>query len=189
MIGAESIHRRKERTRDRLSFVPGALLVGFASLLSGCAGPVRNMQEVAATAPAIAPEPGKALVVFLRPSGFGLAIQSSVFEIKNESPSLVGILATKTKVAYQVEPGKRLFMVIGENADFMSATLEPNKTYYAQVAPRFGLWKARFGLEPVPRKDLDSPDLKSSLEECRWVQKSAESENWAMGNMPSIQSK
>ena len=168
---------------------PAALLVAFALLLAACAGQVRNMQEPAA-APPIAPEPGKALVVFMRPSGFGFAIQSSVFEVEDkQSASLIGILAAKTKLAYQVEPGRRLFMVIGENADFMSANLEANRTYYAQVAPRMGLWKARFALEPVPRKQLDTSDLRGSLEDCRWVQKTAESENWAMSNMASIQSK
>jgi hypothetical protein len=171
------------------SFNVVATLFALVLLLSGCAGQVRHMEEVAATGSPVLPEPGKALVVFVRPSGFGFAIQSSVFAINDNSSSLIGILAAKTKIAYQAEPGKHLFMVIGENADFMSATLEANKTYYAQVAPRMGLWKARFALEPVPKKELDTPELKSSLEDCRWVQKTAASENWASGNMASIQSK
>ena len=43
----------------------------------------------------------------------------------------IGILSGKTKVAHLTEPGEKLFMVIGENADFMKATLEAGKTYYA----------------------------------------------------------
>ena len=164
-------------------------LVARALLLAGCAGTVTNMREVPAGEPAMAPEPGKSLVVFMRPSGFGFAIQSSVFEVRDNDPLLIGIVAAKAKVGYKVEPGKRLFMAVGESADFMTVELEPNKTYYVQVTPRMGLWKARFSLDPVHKADLEKADFKSSFDECRWVEKTPASDNWALGNMASIQSK
>jgi hypothetical protein len=136
-----------------------------------------------------APEEGKSLVVFMRPSTLGFAIQSSVFEIEGDHPSLVGIVAAKKKVSYQLEPGKHLFMVIGESADFMSAELEENKTYYALVTPRMGVWKARFSLMPIHLSELDSSQFSEWLEACEWVGKNADSENWASENMPSIESK
>ncbi len=165
------------------------IILAIASLISGCAGTVVHMQELAADKAPVAPAPGKAAVVFLRPSGLGFAIQSSVFEVKDNQSLLVGIIAAKTKVTYQVEPGKRLFMSIGENADFMTADLLPNRTYYVLVTPRMGLWKARFGLEPVRAKELDSPEFKSSLADCKWVEKTDASENWARGSMASVESK
>lgn len=161
----------------------------LVSLISGCAGTVVHMQELAADKAPVAPAPGKAAVVFLRPSGMGFGVQSSVFEVKDNQSLLVGILAAKAKVAYQVDPGKRLFMAIGESADFMTAELLPDRTYYVLVEPRMGLWKARFGLKPVGAKELDSPEFKSSLADCRWVEKTDAAENWARGNMASIQSK
>ncbi|MBI2294526.1 MAG: hypothetical protein HYU76_00430 [Betaproteobacteria bacterium] len=166
-----------------------SILVVLALLVSGCAGTVVNMREVSAEKAAIVPEEGKAVVVFMRPSGLGFAIQSSVFEIKDNYPSLVGIVAAKTKVAYRLDPGKHLFMVIGENADFMSAEVLPNKTYYVLVTPRMGFWKARFSLDPVHKQELSTSEFKGSLDECKWVEKAPESENWAMSNMASIQSK
>ncbi len=165
------------------------MILIIASLISGCAGRVMHMQELAADKAPVAPAPGKAAVVFLRPSGMGFAIQSSVFEVKDNQSLLVGIVAAKTKVAYQVEPGKRLFMAVGESADFMTADLLPDRTYYVFVAPRMGFWKARFGLEPVRGKELDSPEFKSSLADCKWVEKNVASENWARGNMASVESK
>lgn len=54
-----------------------------------------------------------------------------------------------TKVAYHTEPGEHMFMVIAESADFMQATLEAGKTYYAQIVPRPGVWKARFSFRPI----------------------------------------
>jgi hypothetical protein len=165
------------------------MLVFIAVLLSGCAGSIKNMREVAADAPALKPQQGEAMVVFMRPSGIGFAIQSSVFDIVNDTPSLVGIVAAKTKVAYKTKPGTHLFMSVGENADFMTAELLPNKTYYAYVSPRMGMWKARFVLEPKTLKDLDEAGFKSDLEECKWVEVSAESQQWLSENMPSVQSK
>ena len=61
------------------------------------------------------------MIVFLRPSTLGFAVQSSVFNATEDTPDLVGIVAAKAKVAYQLDPGDYLFMVIGESADFMTA--------------------------------------------------------------------
>ena len=117
------------------------------------------------------------------------AVQSSVYEIVNDKPVLAGIVAAKTKVAYRTKPGTRLFMTLGENADFMTADLQPNKTYYAYVAPRMGAWKARFVFEPKTAKDLESAEFKSDFETCKWVEVSDESLRWLSENMSSIQSK
>ncbi len=163
------------------------LVVVLASLVSGCAGTITHMQEVSATPSG--PRTGKAMVVFMRPSGLGAAVQSTVYEVQGNNVSLIGVLAAKAKVAYEVDPGTRLFMVVGENADFMSAELLPNKTYYARVEPRMGLWKARFGLDPVPGKDLGTADFKGQLDECRWVVKSPSAEAWLGQNLASVQSK
>lgn len=173
------------RLRHTLTFA----LASLALLLSGCEGTIRHMREVPAAAPAVVPEAGKAMVVFMRPSGLGFAVQSSVFEIKDNYPVLVGIVAAKTKVAYQVNPGKYLFMTIGENADFMTAEVAAGRTYYVRVEPRFGMWKARFGLQPVAQKDLASTEFASDFNDCKWVEKTPESESWAAGAMVSVQSK
>lgn len=163
------------------------LIVVLASLVSGCAGTITHMQEVSA-APS-GPRPGKAMVVFMRPSGMGAAVQSTVYEVQGNNVSLIGVVAAKAKVAYEVDPGARLFMVVGENADFMTAELLPNKTYYARVAPRMGMWKARFGLEPVSANELSTDVFKSDLADCRWVVKSSTADAWMSQNLVSIQSK
>jgi hypothetical protein len=167
----------------------GTFVAALALLVSGCAGTVKNMQELSDAAPDVVPEAGKAVVVFMRPSGLGFGVQSSVFEVQDGRAILVGIVAAKTKVAYKVDPGKRLFMAVGESADFMSAEILPNKTYYAIVSPRMGLWKARFALEPQHSQELSAADFKQSLSDCKWVAKTPASDAWAAGNMNSIQSR
>jgi len=106
----------------------------IAFVLSGCAGTVKNMQPFQGDPAKLVPEAGKAMVVFMRPSTLGFAVQSSVFRATEGTPDLVGIVAAQAKVAYQVDPGDHLFMVIGESADFMTAQVAAGKTYYAVVS-------------------------------------------------------
>jgi hypothetical protein len=80
-------------------------------------------------------------------------------------------------------------MAIGESADFMSAELEANKTYYALVTPRMGGWKARFSLKPIHADELNTSEFKKWSDATQWVEKSPASENWASSNMTSIQKK
>ena len=172
----------------------GNFLAAFAALLiaiflSGCAGTVKNMQAVSPDRVTTAPETGKSMIVFLRPSTLGFAIQSSVFRINEDGPVLAGIVAAKMKVAYQLEPGKHLFMVVGESADFMYAELDANKTYYAIVTPRMGAWKARFSLKPVHAAELGTSQFQGWVEECEWVVKTNDSDIWAHENMASIKNK
>lgn len=157
--------------------------------LSGCAGTVKSMQTFEGDQATIVPEPEKAMIVFMRPSTLGFAVQSSVFRVTDGTPDIVGIVAAKAKIAYQIDPGEHLFMVIGESADFMSAEVEAGKTYYALVTPRMGAWKARFSLKPVASPDQDRTQLDEWLGACDWVEKIPATDVWAAENMASIQDK
>jgi len=158
-------------------------------IIIGCSGTIKNMREIPDENLVIIPEQGKSVVIFMRPESLGYQIQSSVFEIKSKLPALVGIIAAETKLAYRLDPGPHLFMVVGESADFMTADLAPNKIYYARVEPRMGVWKARFSFDPVHEEKVTTSDLTDWMEDCRWVEKTAESLDWAQENMPSIQAK
>lgn len=165
------------------------LIAVVALFFTGCAGSVKNMTPLAPSQVVTVPAQDKAMVIFMRPSSMGYAIQSSVFDIQNNTPKLVGIVAAKKKVAYQVDAGEHLFMVVGESADFMSATLESNKTYYALVTPRMGMWKARFSLKPVSSNELMTAEFNEWLNDCEWVGKTLESDNWEQSNFTDIHSK
>src|SRR5262245_41180330 len=84
------------------------------------------------------PAEGKALIVFVRAeSDQSIANyrRGVLFEIKNETsnPEAIATMASKTIVAYQANPGKHLFMIWGESADFMTADVTPGATYYVLV--------------------------------------------------------
>jgi hypothetical protein len=164
------------------------LLIALASsILFGCA---ESPQVAETTEPLalIATPPGKVMVVFLRPSFFGGAIHSSVFDITTEPITLIGILSPYTKAAYTADLGVRRFMVIGETAEFMDATLIGGKTYYVRVTAHMGMWKARFSLDPVAHAESDT-QLDKDLASTTWVVNTPASLKWEQANMTSIQGK
>jgi len=138
---------------------------------------------------ALKPGAGESIIIFMRPSAFGGAIQSSVFDVTTSENVLAGIVSSKTKVAHRTSPGEHLFMVVGESADFMKANLDGGKTYYALVTPRMGVWKARFSLKPVHLYEISSSDFKGWDSSCDLYENTEASYQWAKDNGPSIQSK
>lgn len=170
--------------------VAGLFVIALLALaLGGCAGTVKHMQEVPAEQVKSKPDPDKAMVVFMRPSTLGFAVQSSVFNIDQPTPQLAGIVPAKYKVAYEVEPGEHMFMVIGESADFMSAELAAGKVYYALVTPRMGFWKARFSLKPIHQNELGSEEFAQWKADTKWVVTNEDTDAWAREHMSSIQEK
>lgn len=160
------------------------LLVMSLLITTGCASSMMKKTESNMLPPA---DEEKATVVFMRPSSFGGAIQSTVYEVKADQPEFIGIVSTDYKIAYQAEPGKTLFMVVGESADFMEAELAPNHIYYVTVVPRVGFWKARFSLAATPESEFDDADFKENVAECDFVQNTPESLQWAEAHEAEIQ--
>jgi hypothetical protein len=182
----------------KLSFINGVkmfkkLSIGlvFVWLLSGCQSTLmeRATEQVLTNA-----KSGKAQVVFMRSSFVGGAIQASIFDVTKPEPKFIGILSNKTKIAYDVLPGEHMFMVVGESADFLKATVAEDKTYYTIVTPRMGFWKARFSLYPV-RNDTsgkfqyNSNDFNEMLDETHFVKGGIKANQWAQDNALSINEK
>lgn len=154
--------------------------------LFGCAGPVKHMRPVSEEMAVSAPVDGKSLVVFMRPSTIGFTTQSSVHYLEDTTPVLIGIVAAKKKVSFETEPGEYIFMVAGENADFLSAEILANKTYYILIQPKLGIWNTRFYLQPIRFSQLDSEEFNGWLSDCEWVEKTPESESWANRNQQTV---
>jgi hypothetical protein len=76
-------------------------------------------QDTRASGAAPVPAAGKAMVVFYRPAtgtAFLDGARHTIFEVTDSSadPVPIGIGGGGSKIAHQAEPGKHLFMVIGE---------------------------------------------------------------------------
>jgi hypothetical protein len=146
------------------------------------------MKDVPAPTTA-APVPGKASVVFMRPSLLGAAIASSVFELRSPDDVFVGHVPAKKKLVHHVAPGPVRFMVVSEAADFLQADLEAGKTYYVLVTPRVGWWRARFSLRPVTAEELGSKQFQEWFDDCAWVETTDEARGWARQHASSVQEK
>ena len=167
------------------------LVTAAIALLSGCASSKMIVQE---NQELVAPSAGKAQVVFMRSTFVGSAIQASVFDVTSGEPEFIGIISNDTKLAHVTDPGKRVFMVVSEAADYMEANLAAGKTYYSMVTPRMGAWKARFSMHPVRNSgggefQYDSRQFQDWLEKTRFVTNTAESTAWAKENLSNIKDK
>ncbi|MFL6591782.1 MAG: hypothetical protein ACJ8GK_03630 [Luteimonas sp.] len=139
-------------------------------------------------------ESDKAMLVIMRPSYAGGAIASSVYDITGDQTKLIGVLGPKDKIAYQVEPGEHRFMVVAENADFMEATLDAGKTYYAVVRARPGVWKARFSLLPIhatsgDQYNLQDPEFQNWKAASEWVERTERADAWFADHHANIEEK
>jgi len=153
------------------------------------------------------PEPGKALVIFVRSSMVVGAYSAPVIDVdvKNPEPKpgqaalddrVVGILSSYSKVAYQAEPGEHTFMSMpsgGGAALVLKANLQAGRTYFVLVKPNWGM-SPSFTLMPMrndPKSEfrLDSPDLALWLGRTDFYEPTDFAQGWLNGNRQSVNQK
>lgn len=158
-------------------------IVGYVCCLLlmvvGCAS--KHMTIVDESSRVTRPAPGKALVYFIRNTTLGGAIQASLFD----GDMYIGTISAMRHIAYQADPGKHLFMVIGESADFMQAELIEGKMYYAYVVPRTGVWKARFSFRPQ-NGQIDQNEIDKDIRSLDQIVANEVGKTWAEENANSI---
>ncbi len=120
------------------------VLLSVFLMVMGCAG---RSGYMAAATPAAGPAPDKALVYFMRPSGYGYAINFQIWD----SDHFVGLSQAKSYFAYECAPGTHLFIGIAENKVAIQADLAAGKSYYVGTNVRTGWAKARMQFTPVTR--------------------------------------
>lgn len=145
-------------------------------------------KKAAAAAPAAAAAgDATSRIVFMRPSAYGGAIRASVFDVTDSGDAkFLGIINMHTQISYPVKPGQYTFMVISESADFLQATVDGGKAYYALVIARPGAWKARFSFVPVRNNETRVDGWERTLHK---VTVTPSSQAWADSNAASIASK
>ena len=165
-----------------------------ALLLLALAGCATSPMTIAPNQELPSVQPDESQIVFMRTSHFGGAINASLFEVTEAETDYIGIIAVGTKIAVRTSPGEHLFMVASEAADFMKATLEAGKTYYAMVTPRIGAWSARFSLWPMS-SDSDAkfknfgPVFEKSVSSTKLLAQSDKSLAWYEKSKDSVEKK
>jgi hypothetical protein len=124
-------------------------LVAFGFLGAGCgAATSEYMRPVAGPEPAGAP-PNKARVVFVRPSGMANKV---IFTIIDQRGYFLGDSTAGGRFSVFLDPGEHFFIVWTETTETVKAALAPGRTYYVEVRPKMGMWKARASLWAVNQK-------------------------------------
>ena len=106
----------------------------------------------------IKPSEGKALVHFIRPSGYGRAAHFTIWD----GEKLIGESWGKESFQYECDPGKHLFITWSEYKSPLEADLLPNRVYYVLLRIRMGMWRGRLHFVPLnPRHELWNETLTS----------------------------
>ena len=129
------------------------VLVVVALPAMGLAGDKYSKNDDVKLDPARKPAPGKALIYFVRPQFMGAAVKVKLYA----EGKFLGILASKTFIPYECEPGKHVFAAVAENAGLLDATVAADRIYVVQVAIHMGGIKARTHFE-VARKGSEALD-------------------------------
>lgn len=156
------------------------ILVFLAVTLVGCASP--NMRYSVPAEGPVASSSNKALVYFLRPQKMGFAISAAVYD----DEKFIGFIPYGQKLPYLAEPGEHRFMVVSEAADFLAADLAPGKTYYINVTPRMGAWRARFSMAPITKEMLTKPKIQTWISNARLIDNKENAQEWASKNAESV---
>lgn len=149
------------------------LIVACSIMLLGCLAqvPYKSISEQSTeSVPA-----GKSQIVFVRFSSkmSGSKVPAVLFELSDEKEILISPIPNESKVTYNVEPGKHVFMVHStEAADFLEADVLPNRTYYVMVRPFPGAIFWRFSFAPF-RKSGDTEFIIGSDNFVTWIAQSA----------------
>lgn len=162
-------------------------LLAVFFLLVGCGSISKHLVPVPeANIEQFQPTETEATVVFLRPSKLGFKIQASVYDI-TDSTHFIGVSSYPTKIVYKTTPGKKRFMVIGENGDFIEANLAAGKVYYVLVAPRMGVWKARFSLRSIDNIEIKTAKVAEWIQRCTYHENGPKAQAWYEKNAANIE--
>jgi hypothetical protein len=99
-------------------------------------------------------------LVFMRVSKQSSGNDAALFDVTDAGgPRFIGTVNAASKLSYPLNPGLYTFMVVGETAEFMQATIVGGKTYYALVIPKAGA--KRFAIEPVRQNEIGGKEFVS----------------------------
>lgn len=127
----------------RLLFIAAAFCIAF---LSGCANlpSADGMRaEVAKYQLPMTPEPGKAIVYIVRPSGLGGLIRFNVFVDDQEATSEVGYTRSSQYIYFNLAPGEHKIMSKAENWAETSVNAQAGDIIFIQQDPTMGIIMAR----------------------------------------------
>jgi hypothetical protein len=126
--------------------ITGLLIACAMAIVSGCASlpsPEVMKAETASYQLPKLPEPGKAIVYVVRPSGLGGLIRFNVFVDDQETASEVGYTRSSQYIYFNLLPGERKIYSKAENWAETLVTAKAGDIIFIQQEPSMGIIMAR----------------------------------------------
>lgn len=120
----------------------GLAFLGCSAGMLGCTATSEYMVQPRVPVPLVAP-PDAALVVFMRPSGYGRGVATTILDDRGV---FLGDSIGETQFAVAVPPGHHVFLSWAENTAPLEGDFLPGRMYYVEVSPRLGFWSTRVQL-------------------------------------------
>ncbi len=105
------------------------------------------------------PADGKAVVYFVRVSGWGGAVSFEYFHWDK----YIGVFKGKNYMRYECDPGEQLLWASSENKEFLVADLKAGGTYIIIIDVIMGGWKAHVGFNPITVNEKELFDRAKKL--------------------------
>jgi hypothetical protein len=132
-----------------LSKIVAALVV---AALTGCASvpsPEVMRAETASFQLPRMPDPGKAMIYVVRPSGLGGLIRFNVFVDDQEAASEMGYTRGSEYIYFQVPPGERRILSKAENWADAQVRVSAGEVVFIKQEPAMGVLMARNSIERI----------------------------------------
>ena len=125
----------------------------------------------------------KSRIVFMRSSSHGTVVSEGLYEVINDKPKFIAVLANNNKYFFDMKPGNHDFMSVGSSgARFLQGNFKAGKTYYVATTPR-GWPGINFALHPFGKSNnskfnINSGEFKDMLTDTVLVESSPEATKW-----------
>jgi hypothetical protein len=133
-------------------FAANLFVVAALTTVVGCAtapSPEVMKAEVASYQLPKMPEPGKAMVYVVRPSGLGGLIRFNVFVDDQEAASEVGYTRASQYIYFQVQPGDHKIYSKAENWADAQISAKAGDVIFVQQEPAMGVLMARNSITKI----------------------------------------
>jgi hypothetical protein len=134
------------------------------------------------------PSPGKAMVVFLRPSNVSFNADFRAYD----GSTLLGVVGARTYLPYEADPGKHVFGAVSFSVNLiddyylLDAELAPDRTYYVLARPIYAWAHTLVVLEPLHPAHEHWPLLGEWMGQCRRSAMTNAAASWEQANAERI---
>jgi len=151
------------------------VLLASAFLLVGCAS--TGMEPVTKMGGDYRPGPGETTVIFIgKNNPLARGAISRVFDVTTDQNVFVGFVQGGRQLAHKTTPGDHLYMVIGDNGDFIRTKMAGGKTYYIEINPSIGILGPRFYFAGVQKNEQGEKGFQDRKNKLKFWEKTPKAE-------------